>query len=280
MELLTWFAATLNVSCREKRYVIGKKKKTTTVSRRCVWIHYASLSSEKLMCCYLWGYMGNRMREQEVHGDTFTSPSTAQTQHCANGHFSSSHYNTESMPVWARFCLNDFIKSMHKHDCVCMSVFMCRTTINCTWICLWVFTSVYDSFSEFVHFAGFVCDGALVCVCVCLSLQLCMHTRVYASIMASLFPSVCVGVCNFCQHDPFARSELNLSCWTQTAVKKTTQCFLSWHLQRTSDYTIMVFFVFSFVSLASLMWPSEWSPRTDSVSRWSCQSLPELDWFN
>lgn len=25
------------------------------------------------------------MREQEVHGDTFMSPSTGQTQHCANG---------------------------------------------------------------------------------------------------------------------------------------------------------------------------------------------------
>lgn len=168
---------------------------------------------------------------------------------------------------------------MCNRDCACKCVFVCITTINCIWvcyICLWLFTGdcvyacLYDSFSEFVHFAAFVCGCAHACVC--LFLRLCMHTGVYESTMANLFPSVCVGGWDFSQHDLFAWSGLNISCWTQTAVKKTTQCFLSWHLQYRSDYTIMFFFslsLSSFFSLASLMWLSEWSARTDSVSRWS-----------
>lgn len=136
----------------------------------------------------------------------------------------------------------------------CM-VFVCMTTVNCIWvcyICLWLFTGdfvyacLYDSFSEFFHFAVFVCSCRHACVCVYL-LRLCMHTWVYVSIMASLLPSVCVGGWDFHQHNHFAWSGLNLRCWTQTAVKKTTQCFLPWYPQHTSDCTIMFFFFLFFL---------------------------------
>lgn len=190
MELLTWFATSLDVSCKEKRNVIGKKKKKTKNSHRRVWTHYANLSSEELMCCYLWGYKGNRTREQEVHGDTFMSPSNGQTRHCANGDFPSSLWNTESVSVWAKYGLNCFIRSMRNSVCVyvCFCVQnSCKLYLSVLylfvaihwWLRLYLY--IYDSFSEFVHFAVFVCGCthvrvfACVYLCGCACIQECMR---------------------------------------------------------------------------------------------------------
>lgn len=154
------------------------------------------------------------------------------------------------------FGWNYFIESLRNHSCACMGVFVCRTTINYIWVCYFcsrlfisacVYACIYIYMTHFLSLFILLCLFVAVHMRVCLSLWLCMHTGVYASIMASLFPSVCVGGWDFCQHGPFAWSGLNLSRWTQTAVRNTTQCFLSWHPQHTSDYTIMFFFLSSFL---------------------------------
>lgn len=137
---------------------------------------------------------------------------------------------------------------MCNHVCVCMCVFERKLYPSLLYVDVvvlrWLRLCLY------IWLIFWVCSSCCVCLwlctSVCLSLRLWMRTGVYASTMASLFPSVCVGGWDFCQHDLFARSGVNLSCWTSRLQWKTqtTQCFLSWQLQHTSDYTIMFFFSF------------------------------------
>lgn len=101
---------------------------------------------------------------------------------------------------------------------------------------------IYDSFSESVHFAVFVCGCSYACVC--LSLRLCMHTGGDASVMVSLYLSVYVGGWDFCQHDPFAWSRLNLSCWNQTAVKNPDDSVFSFLASATHVWLHNYFFPF------------------------------------
>lgn len=206
-------------------------------------------------------------------------------KHCANGDFPSSLLKYGVLSVWTMFGLNYLIKSQ-SCDCACMCVFVHITTVNCIWVC-YICGCLPVTVFMLVYMTHFLSLFILLCLFVAVHMHMCVF------ILAALhaYRSVCELYGKFIplclrRWVRFSSAQTLYMVWAKPELlnpdcslkkkKKTIQCFPSWHLQYTSNCTIVYF---SFLSSLLHHWCGSSSEAPGQI-QFLDDSLLELSWFN